>query len=258
VKTTVSNGDQRRYIYCITAGPEKEFDVKPIGDANSKVYTVCQGELAAVVSAAPFEECRVTRENILAHQLVMEKVMQDRTILPVRFATIAASYKEQGAEQRIKEKVLQARYREFKDLLAQLEGMIALGVKALWLDMNSIFAEIAEENLAIRRLHGSVLPQSVRIHVGEVVKKALEQKRVREESHILNVLRPVAHACRSNKRAYDRVVTNAAFLLPATHKPEFDRRVNQLAAQFEGRTKLRCVGPLPPSDFVEVAVTWEE
>ena len=253
------NGDERKYIYCIAAGgAAKEFAVRPIGNANGAVYALCQGDLSAVVSHAPAEECRVTRENLLAHQLVMEAVMKEHTILPVRFATIAGAYRDQAAEERIKEKLLQARSPEFKDLLAQLEGMLALGVKALWMDMKSIFAEIAEEDMTLRRLRGRVLPQDVRIHLGEQVKKALEQKRAKEESRIVNFLRPVAHTLRINEKFYDRLVTNTTFLVPGSRKPEFDTRVNQLAGEYEGRTKFRYVGPLPPSDFVEITVAWDE
>lgn len=259
MKAGPRDGDERKYIYCIAnGGSPKELDAKPIGNAGGKVYAVTHGELSAVVSDAPAEECRVTRDNILAHQLVMEAVMKEHTILPVRFATIGKNYKQLSADQRLKEKVLEARYQEFKDLIAQLEGMIALGVKALWMDMNSIFREIADEDSTIRRLRGRVVPRDVGIQVGARVKKALEQKRTREESDILNVLRPLAHDLRVNQRPYERVVTNSTFLVPARRKPEFDNRVTQLAAQYEGRTKFRYVGPLPPSDFVEITVTWDE
>ena len=252
------NGD-RKYIYCLAdSGTPKEFTIQPIGNSGGRVYTICHANLLAVVSDAPSGECRVTRDNVLAHQLVMEAVMMEHTILPVRFATIAEGKQQQSAEQRIVEKVLQARYREFQELLAKLHGKIALGVKALWQDLNSIFAEIAEQDPALRRLRGRSAPQHVRMQVGEKVKKALEQKRAKEESSILSVLCPVAQEFRKNEKTHDRMVINATFLLTASREPEFDRRINQLAKQHQGRMKLRYAGPLPPSDFIEIVVNWEE
>ena len=252
------NGN-RIYIYCLAeSGMAKEFNVQPIGYSGGRVYTICHADLSAVVSDAPRGECRVTRDNVLAHQLVMEAVMMEHTILPVRFATIAEGKREQSAEQRIVEKVLQARYSEFQKLLAKLNGKIALGVKALWQDLNSVFAEIAEQDPALHRLRGRSAPQHVRMQVGEKVKKALEQKRAKEESAILSVLCPVAQEVRKTEKTHDRMVINATFLLSASRKPEFDRRINQLAGSHQGRMKLRYVGPLPPSDFIEIVVNWEE
>lgn len=258
VGTNGKNGD-RKYIYCLAdSGMEKEFTIQPIGNSGGRVYTICHANLSAVVSDAPSGECRVTRDNVLAHQLVMEAVMMQHTILPVRFATIAEGKQEQSAEQRIVEKVLQPRYGEFQELLAKLNGKIALGVKALWQDLNSVFAEIAEEDPVIRRLRSRPVPRHVRVQVGGKVKKALEQKRAKEESEILSVLCPVAQEFRKSEKTHDSMIINATFLLPVARKPEFDRRINQLVNPHQRRMKFRYAGPLPPSDFIEIVVNWEE
>src|ERR1044071_8645194 len=108
------------YIYGIIGTPNgelanlrREFGPIGIGGRCDEVYTLPYQHIAAIVSKSPIVKYPVSRDNSMAHIKVLEKVMAEYTVLPVRFCTIAEE------EEVILEKVLQARYQEFIDLLKE-------------------------------------------------------------------------------------------------------------------------------------------
>ena len=80
------------YIYCIIESEEpSSFDIQGIGGRGDKVYTISLDNIGAVVSVSPIKRYSVARENLMAHERVIEEVMKTHTVLPVRFATITES-----------------------------------------------------------------------------------------------------------------------------------------------------------------------
>ena len=69
---------QTKYLYCIIECPqERTFEgISGIGGADL-VYTVVLKDLACVVSASPNVTYESTRQNLLAHEKVIERVMQE-------------------------------------------------------------------------------------------------------------------------------------------------------------------------------------
>lgn len=256
--------EEGRYIYCIIGTNEKRsFGSIGIGGRGDEVHTVCYRDLAAVVSDSPIIKHSICRENTLAHQIVMEKVMKDCTVLPVRFGTIAEDKDGVAPGERIREKVLKERSGEFKDLLKEMDGKVELGVKALWTNMETIFGEIVEENKQIKKLKQKILkaklPTQTRadtVAIGEMVKSALEAKKDKEEKEVLNVLKKISVDFRSNKVFGDKMITNAAFLIDKSREKQFDEEIDKLEARYDGRIKFKYVGPVPPCNFVEIVVTW--
>lgn len=257
-------GARGKYLYCIIgANKEKSFGPIGIGGRGNEVYTVCYRDLAAVISDSPIIRYSICRENTLAHQVVMEKLMKDYTVLPVRFGTIAEGEDGLAPEERIREKVLKERYEEFKDLLNKVDNKVELGVKALWTNMETIFGEIVEENKEIKRLKQKILAAkpSAQTHpdtvaIGEMVKSALEAKEDKEAKEILNVLKKISVDFRANKTFGDKMIINAAFLADKGQEKQFDEEIDKLEARCDGRIRFKYVGPVPPCNFVEIVVTW--
>jgi len=200
---------------------------------------------------------------MIAHQEVMEEVMKYYTVLPVRFSTIAEGRGSLSPEKTIKNEVLKNRYQEFKDLLKEMEGKVELGVKALWTDINVIFAEIVEENREIRILKKKLalenpLKMNQKIKLGEIVKSALDDKKNREGREILNCLKGISHDFRTNKTFGDKMIINAAFLVDVNQERVFDEKIEELRTKYNGRITFKYVGPVPIWNFVEIVVTWHE
>jgi len=83
------------YLYCIIKhnGPI-EFGPIGIGTISSRVYTINYKDLCVVVSQSTVMRYEARRVNVTAHALVLEEVMKQFSILPIRFSTISGSYDE--------------------------------------------------------------------------------------------------------------------------------------------------------------------
>lgn len=246
-----------QYLYCIIRCPERrQFGSRGIGERGDPVHTIHFDDLAAVVSTSPLIEYERTRRNMMAHTVVLEEVMQEFTILPVRFSTIAPS------PEALQEQVLKRRYAELDGLLREMEGRIELGLKAFWYE-EAIFREVVEENAAIRSLRDGLAGRSSeetyydRIRLGEMVEAAMGRKREEDAEKILARLRPLVLKTRTNKTITDRMILNAAFLLDQDREVDFDQGVQQLDAEMGHRLMLKYVGPVPAYNFVNIVVHWD-
>jgi hypothetical protein len=247
-----------KYMYCIIRCPEpRQFTTLGIGERGNVVHTVHFMDLAAVVSDSPVVEYDSSRRNMMAHTLVLEEVMRDFTLLPVRFGTVAPSVEA------IQEKVLKRRFGEFHGLLQELTGQVEVGLKAFWYE-EVIFREIVEENPPIRHLRDELMghrPEETyyeRIRLGEMIESGVWKKRDEDAEKILSPLRPLVSRSQINKVVTDRMVLNAAFLVEVSRQAEFDATVKRLDAEMSKRLIFKYVGPVPPYNFVNIVIHWEE
>lgn len=254
--------DPGRYLYCIIrCSDERTFDdVDPVDRGLGSAYTVPHHGLAAVVSDSLAARHESTRTNMLAHQRVQERVMKEYTVLPVRFGTVADAAEPTQAIRRL----LAKRFREFDRLLLEMSERTELGIKASWRDQKLVFEEIVSHDEPIRRLRNSLsgkAPEAAhfdRIRLGEMVKGALEQKRQAEAVKLLAPLRRMAHRTVENPVFSDKMILNAAFLVHRNREQEFDAAVNGLESELGHRVLFRYVGPVPPYNFVNITVNWDE
>jgi len=270
------------YLYCIIgAEKEQEFVSPAIGSRGdgarphtncSKsrektigegVYSICYRDIAAVISHSPVMKYSISRENTMAHQKVMEELMRDFTVLPVRFGTVAAGKDELPAGERIRKRVLKARYDELKGLLTRMENKIELGLKAFWNDMKVVFEEILEENKDIKNLKEKIAQgdplrtYGKRITLGEKVKNVMDRKKTRERNRILDTLKEAYVDMRCNKIFSDNMITNSSFLVEKSKAGQFDTMVDKLNDDYSGKVKFKYVGPVPPCNFVELVIALE-
>src|SRR5215470_13562472 len=226
---------ESQYLYAIIACAEpREFIARGIGERGDIVHTVNYRRLAAVISSSPNIEYENSRRNMMAHTLVLEEVMKQFDLLPVRFGTIAPSAAS------LTERLLAQRYQEFTELAEQMRERIELGLKAFWHDGAAV-AEVVRDNETIRRRRDALNGRSPaetyyeRIRLGEEVETALAQKRMRDEETILARIRPLVHKTRTNKIVSDRMVVNAAFLIDRRNGPHIDDTVHRLHEELSDR-----------------------
>lgn len=248
---------QGYYIYCIIRTDEgPSFDVASVDGDRSAVGTIGFMDLAAVTSPCDHPRYQVTRKYTLAHQLVLEGVMQQFTLLPVRFGTVA------GSREDVIEKLLKRKFGEFHGLFNYVEGKVELGLKVMW-RRDLLFQQILADYPLIRRLRDSLStrPETEshldRIQLGQMVERAIDTRRDEDATVLLAALRPLAVETRVNKTIMDNMVLNAAFLVPADEQRSFDARVNELDERYSGRMIFKYVGPVPPYNFVSVVVRWD-
>ncbi len=272
------------YLYAIIpTGEEIIFDVPGAGTDHDEVYTIpysnstvapssqtkpgmdgTDGQaLAAVVSASPLPDYRGLKRNeaahyLVAHQRVVEAVMRDFPLLPVKFGTVLAD------ETHVRRLLMQGKCL-FSSALGKYAGQVQMEVVVLW-NVQPVFQEIAQEEPTLvlkaqigTRPAGETLAQ--RIALGQLVQASLERRRVALQEEILPPLREIALDVVTNPLMDDSMVANVALLVDRAGRQALERRLEELDAAFAqgerqtpGNTPLtfRCVGPLPPYSFATV------
>src|SRR5579883_2824396 len=115
-----------RYVYGVIQGREPmQFGKSGLGGGGEAVYTIHHNDIAAVVSKTPVFIFDPTRDNALAHEHVIESVMQKTTIIPMSFGTVFRT------DDDIRE-VLKSIYASLKDVLKQMAGKLEFGLKVTW------------------------------------------------------------------------------------------------------------------------------
>lgn len=246
-----------KYIYCIIETSQiHSFGPLGIGGRGDELYAVCFEDIAAVVSNAPIKRYTVSRENTLAHEKAIEKVMADHTVLPVRFATLAED------EEKVK-RILEKEHDSFKDLLHRMKGKKELSLKAIFKE-DVIYKNILEEYEDIRVLKeklAALRPEKTHfqlMQVGEMVEQALGKEREKFKDEILGILRPLAEEVKTNDTYGELMIVNAAFLVESEKEAEFDWEVEGLADKYGQKMKLKYVGTLPPFNFVNLVIEMEK
>jgi hypothetical protein len=243
-----------QYVYCIIAtGEARNFGPIGISDRGDPVTTITYRDLGAVVSSISMTKYVVSKETMICHEKVIEAVMNDHTLLPVRFYTVAPNAEEVRS-------LLRRRYLEFKKLLRQLDNKVELGLKALWRDMDATFQEIVKENAEIKASRDKMTGYSVKEAdqdkraLDEMLKLALEHKKAKVRETLLQPLRRLSSDSCLNMTYGDDMLMNAAFLVDRTREKEFDGEVKELAARYNGTIEFKYVGPAPPYSFVNIVV----
>jgi hypothetical protein len=206
-------------LYAITAaaGP-------PLPSALA-LHAVSLGDLAAICAPAQEEEREITADTLWRHEQVVETLMKDRDLLPVRFGT---RLDDDAAAARS----LAGRRDEFKRALEQVRGAVELSVRAVFLDTVGGVEPTGKTGADYLRLKRRITAAQ------ETVASAVHEPLLAlARAHALRSPRPPAEALR------------AAYLVDRGAVAGFTALVAQLDEQHPG-LQLLCTGPWPPYSFV--------
>lgn len=249
-----SNGRSGKYVYCIIEANESlHFGPIGIGSEPADVHTVNYHDIAAVVSDTPLEVYDPTRENVLAHERVNEVVMRDYTVIPMSFSTVFKTSED------IVE-LLRTAYDAFRDVLIKMRGKVEFGLKVLW-EPEIVIREIEKDNENLRLLRQEISSQRgstyfARMQYGRLVDSLLQERSEHLAADIFNALGDVSVASRANKVIGDKMILNAAFLVPRERELDFDTKVKEIDARYEN-LKFKYTGPWPPYNFVNIRLKLE-
>lgn len=244
-----------KYLYCvIRESSYRTFGPLGIGRRGDEVHTICYRDLACVISSTSMTQYVISRENLIAHEKVIEEVMKEYAVLPVKFCTIATSVDEIRS-------LLMKRYHEFKNLLRSMDNKVELGLRAFWRNMEDIFQEIGASDRSVRKLKQRLRKDEDssfedKITLGKKVKKALGKKKNAAAEEIVQILKPICVDFLINKTIGDNAVLNSAFLVDRTQEREFDDLVEKIAEKQKDRLRLEYVGPAAPFNFVNLNIKW--
>ena len=240
-----------KYIYCIINGDEgRNFGPIGIGKRGDIVSTIGFNDVSAVISSSPVTRYVIDPDNLMAHEKVIEAVMKDYTVLPVRFCTIANSAEEVRT-------FLRRQHGEFKGLLHDLDNKVEMGLKARWNHMDRIFEEIAQTDPRVKELKNRVgrskeADGDEKIILGKAVKAALDEKKEQLAEKILRRFKRLTLDTHQNDVMGDDMFLNAVFLIDRTREKQFDFLVEDLAEEYDNQADFKLVGPAPPFNFVSI------
>ena len=91
-----------------------------------------------------------------------------------------------------------------------------------------------------------------------MVKNALEAKKLDLEKKLTSQLAGIITDVRRNRTFGDSMFANLAVLVDKSRQEEIYSVLSVFEAEQTGQVKIRCVGPVPPANFVELVITWDD
>jgi len=246
------------YMYAIVpSGQRGQSAVAGMEAFAGRLGTIEAGPFSAVVGGGPAHGLKGRgREELgrllLAHQQVIEQLMDAAAVLPVKFGTQAPD--EMGVR-----KALERGRGLFEMAFAELEGCTQFEVLVSW-DLDAVFADIAMEEPVARlkaRMAGGA-QGATPAALGELVKDALERRRAALAGRLSDALRSIAVDAIVQPVVADRIVLHMALLVKADAVDAVDRCLETLDADFGGELSFRCVGPTAPASFATVEIEFLE
>ena len=216
------------------------------GVADTAIYAVTDGGVAALVSALPPGELRIRRRDLLSHLRVLEDAFAEGTVVPCAFGMVLSS------EEAVRHEFLEPRRDELLALLRRLEGHAQLNVRVAY-DEDVVLQEIVAGDPTIAQLREQTrgisedAGYSLRMQLGELVAAALGSARERDGQLILERLASKAADIAVEDPGDD--VLKASFLVAPKDADAFDREIERVAEEQAPRLQIEVVGPLPPSAF---------
>ncbi|MET7640925.1 GvpL/GvpF family gas vesicle protein [Streptomyces sp. NPDC005438] len=234
------------YIYAITRTdhPTRLDGLAPVGEAEAPLRAVRTDTLSAVVSDAP-DNLRAKRRDLAAHQAVLERLMEDGAVLPMRFGLVGPSDEDVVAALRQHEETYDRR-------LTEVDGCVEYNVKATR-DEEDLLREILGDTDEIRQLRERARDERAshgdKVRLGELVAAEVRVRQDREGAELAELLagNTVGHTVLDTPKDH---FLNASFLVRRQDAAAFARRALDESERRGEAYSLSVNGPLPPYSFV--------
>lgn len=232
------------------------FGVVPAGSRLSppgtglshRLRLVESGGLAAVVSSPPTDRSLGRAADLIEHDRVLADLVAGGTpVLPMRFGAVLSD------DRAVVEELLGAHEEEFRAALDAVRDRVQYTVKARYIE-DVALREVLAENPEIERLRRAGFADEDatferRLGLGELIVRALEQRRPADAASILDELGDAGDVSHRQLAAPEEVL-DVAFLIERSEAGAFERRVAAIARKHSARLEIRLVGPSPAYDFV--------
>jgi hypothetical protein len=227
------------YVYAITAAPPTKEALGGVAGLNDAPLAVRTVRDLGVVYSDIAQSPSPTREAVLRHERVIERLMEQHTLLPARFATVL------GDEATL-DRLLTVNHDRLAAGLERVRGCVELGVRVMW-DAAGTEADVPDEGSSEEPTSGTAYLMARAEQ--ERRRRGTEARAGELAANLNRLLRPCAKDGVVRVLPSPRFVMAAAYLVPRDRTGEFRGRVNEAASAFE-TLKLLCTGPWPPYHFV--------
>ena len=233
------------YLYAITDRPDLPVPAEP-GLEGTSLFSLAYRDIVAVVSPLATTKVPPTGDNVWRHEAIVEALMTDRTVLPVRFGTVLA-------DEATVQSTLAAHYADFVASLERVRGRVELSLRVLW--------DLEEQGSRGTREQGS---REVRDHFSmegrgqKYMLARLEEERQhqvwrqRAEALAEEIHAPLVRLAAESTRQVlitPRLLLTAAYLVERDRVATFRQEVEALSATYPA-LRFLCTGPWPTYNFV--------
>lgn len=238
----------KNYLYAIVAsGAPHSYPA--IGIEGSDVYTITEGQLAAVVSGVVSPKIRPERANLMAHQAVLKRLLADTTPLPTAFGMIATP--------EAISRILVKNQHALREQTQRVAGKVEMGLRVAW-DVPNIFEYFVNTHAELRLSRdllggtGRKLTQEVQIELGRMFERLLNEDREKYVQEVESALASVCFEIKANPCHNEHDVMSLACLIDRNKQEEFDMAVFEAAKLFDNYFSFDYNGPWAPYNFVEL------
>jgi hypothetical protein len=222
------------WVYAVCERPELP-PPRRRGLAQAPLEGVIEGQLLAVVTKHVHAPGEPALDALWAHERVVERLMAERAVLPMRFGTKLPDAAALRA-------ALAARYDALRAALDGVRGRVELGVRAM---------ELAGEDGAAAT--GAQLPaHRAPATTGReylLAKLAYESRIGQTAAALHEPLMELAVDARRRAAQGANELLRASYLVDRDTVPRFRATVERLQRQHP-RVALLCTGPWPPYSFI--------
>jgi hypothetical protein len=229
------------YLYAISERTDKPLpDAQGIG--GYPLFSLQDGNLIALVSESDASEPATVEENLWLHEAIVENLMAERSVLPVRFGTRVAD----AAQMQLR---LATHHDRFVAALDHVRGRVELGLRLLWNDDGagdrgtaSIEPEPRAPVSAGRAYLNARLQQE----------RQVQARKARAEdmaAQLRTTLAPLAIDSVVKVLATPRLLLTAAYLVDHRSVEAFRTQVQGMADSLP-HLQMLCTGPWPAYSFV--------
>jgi Gas vesicle synthesis protein GvpL/GvpF len=224
------------WVYAVAERPDLPLP-SVRGMDGALVGGVPAGELLAVVTRHEQPPRSRGADAFWAHERVVERVMDDRAVLPMRFNT---TQPDDGTLRR----ALLARHDELRAALDRVRGRVEVGVRAIGNGTAPVAVAAPDPLGTAAPAPGDAAPDSPSSG-REWIADRIEAGRLADSLH--EPLDELAVASRRRPSGGSDEILRAAYLVDRSALPSFREAVERL--QRPG-VSLLCTGPWPPYSFV--------
>lgn len=249
------------YVYAVTDQPEAPLPSQ-LGQQDEVLAKVTWRDVVAVVSSFNGSQLSKTGDELWRHEEVVEALMSDRAVVPLRFGTLLPS------PQRVSDLLGRANGALVRDL-ERVRGQVEIGVRFL-----TAVGDVGEQGTPTARLGEGATADSQSGNApaaasddlalsrngpgaAYLLERLVRQRALRDRHRArltpvreaFELLARHASASTLDDEPDDRRGTSAAFLVPRDRIACF-RELVDATANVHPELALLCTGPWPPYSFV--------
>jgi hypothetical protein len=219
------------------------------GVANLKVYAVPVGGVSVLASYLSYEQDDLNIEDAVKHVKVLENVMKQSAVIPIRFGTVTESLEEL-------KKLVMAQSNLLKKELQRIEGKYEVGVKAYWKKeavLNELKHRFKDHSSLIARAR---LDPQAALELGQRVEAVVNEYREIMENSVHPYLSGAATENTTGEMMSPEMVYSGSFLVNAAQDETLKQRVEKTALKYPETMEFHYTTWLPPYNFVKINLSW--